>query len=114
MNFEYSDRAKEVRDAVARFMEENVYPNEEAMLAQIEEGERFTPIPLLESLKQKAKAAGLWNLFLPESEHGAGLSNLDYAPACEEMGPLRLRPRGLQLLRPRYRQHGSAGALRDR
>ena len=92
MNFEYSDRAKEVRDAVARFMEEHVYPNEEAMLAQIEEGERFTPIPLLESLKQKAKAAGLWNLFLPESEHGAGLSNLDYAPACEEMGRSAFAP----------------------
>ena len=92
MNFEYSDRAREVRDAVARFMEEHVYPNEEAMLAQIEEGERFAPIPLLESLKQKAKAADLWNLFLPESEHGAGLSNLEYAPACEEMGRSAFAP----------------------
>ena len=73
-------------------MEENVYSNEEEMLAQIETGERFTPIPLLETLKGKAKAAGLWNLFLPESEHGAGLSNLDYAPACEEMGRSAFAP----------------------
>ena len=92
MNFDYSDRAKEVRDAVARFMEEHVYPNEEEMLAQIEAGERFEPIPLLETLKEKAKAAGLWNLFLPESEYGAGLSNLDYAPACEEMGRSAFAP----------------------
>ena len=92
MNFDYSDRAKEVRDAVARFMEEHVYPHEEEMLAQIEAGERFEPIPLLETLKQKAKAAGLWNLFLPESEYGAGLSNLDYAPACEEMGRSAFAP----------------------
>ena len=92
MNFEYSDRAKEVRDAVARFMEEHVYPNEEEMLAQIETGERFEPIPLLETLKQRAKAAGIWNLFLPESEYGAGLSNLDYAPACEEMGRSAFAP----------------------
>ena len=92
MNFDYSDRAKEVREAVARFMEEHVYPNEEEMLAQIEAGERFEPIPLLEALKQKAKAAGLWNLFLPESDYGAGLSNLDYAPACEEMGRSAFAP----------------------
>ena len=80
MNFDYSDRAKEVREAVARFMEEHVYPNEEEMLAQIEAGERFEPIPLLETLKQKAKAASLWNLFLPESEYGAGLSNPRLCP----------------------------------
>ena len=92
MNFEYSDRAREVRDGVARFMEEHVYPNEEEMLAQIEEGERFAPIPLLEALKQNAKAVGLWNLFLPESDCGAGLSNLDYAPACEEMGRSAFAP----------------------
>ena len=86
MNFEYSDRAKEVREAVARFMEEHVYPDEAEMLAQIEAGERWAPLPLVEALKQKARAQGLWNLFLPDSEYGAGLANLDYAPACEEMG----------------------------
>ena len=86
MNFEYSDRAKEVRDAVARFMEEHVYPNEAEMLAEVEAGERWAPLPLVETLKGKARAQGLWNLFLPGSEYGAGLGNLDYAPACEEMG----------------------------
>ena len=86
MHFEYSDRAREVRDAVARFMEEHVYPNEAEMLAEVEAGERWAPLPLVETLKGKARAQGLWNLFLPGSEHGAGLGNLDYAPACEEMG----------------------------
>ena len=86
MDFEYSDRAKEVRDAVARFMEEHVYPNEAEMLAEVEAGERWAPLPLVETLKGKARAQGLWNLFLPVSGYGAGLGNLDYAPACEEMG----------------------------
>ena len=98
MNFDIGDKAKEVRDRVAAFMTAHVYPNEEEMLAQIDEGDRWQPIPLLDELKAKARAEGLWNLFLPESDLGAGLSNLDYAPACEEMGRSPLRARGLQLL----------------
>ncbi len=86
MNFEYSEKTKQVRDAVAAFMAEHVYPNEEEMIAQIDEGDRWQPIPKLAELKAKAREAGLWNLFLPDSEAGAGLSNLEYAPACEEMG----------------------------
>ncbi len=86
MNFDIGDKAKEVRDRVAAFMTAHVYPNEEEMLAQVADGDRWQPIPLLDELKAKARAEGLWNLFLPESEYGAGLSNLDYAPACEEMG----------------------------
>jgi len=86
MDFEYSPKAKQIRDRVAAFMSANVYPNEEEILAQIDQGDRWTPIPLMEELKKKSKAAGLWNLFLPESELGAGLTNLEYAPACEEMG----------------------------
>ena len=114
MNFEYSDRAREVRDAVADFMEEHVYPNEEAMLAQIEEGERFAPIPLLESLKRKAKSRGsLESLSAGERARGGTLQPRVRARLRGD-GPLRLRPRGLQLLRPRHRQHGSAGALRHR
>jgi acyl-CoA dehydrogenase len=92
MNFDYSDKAKSVRDAVAAFMAEHVYPNEAEMLAQIDDGDRWQPIPLLEDLKAKAKAADLWNLFLPESDRGAGLTNLDYAPACEEMGRSHFAP----------------------
>ncbi len=92
MNFDYSDKAKEVRDAVAAFMAEHVYPNEAEMLAQVDDGDRWAPIPRVEELKTKAKEAGLWNLFLPESDFGAGLSNLDYAPACEEMGRSAFAP----------------------
>ena len=86
MNFDIGDKAKEVRDRVAAFMAAHVYPNEEEMLAQVADGDRWQPIPLLDELKAKARAEGLWNLFLPESDYGASLSNLDYAPACEEMG----------------------------
>ena len=92
MNFDISDTAKEVRDRVAAFMAAHVYPNEEEMLAQIDDGDRWQPVPLLDELKAKARAEELWNLFLPESEYGAGLSNLDYAPACEEMGRSRFAP----------------------
>ncbi|MGD9536162.1 MAG: acyl-CoA dehydrogenase family protein [Alphaproteobacteria bacterium] len=86
MDFEYSARAKDYRDRVAAFMAAHVYPNEEEILAQIDDGDRWQPIPLIDELKKKAKAERLWNLFLPESEYGAGLTNLEYAPACEEMG----------------------------
>ena len=92
MNFEYSDKAQEVRDAVAAFMAEHVYPNEAAMLAELDDGGRWQPIPMVEALKAEARAQGLWNLFLPESDYGAGLSNLDYAPACEEMGRSAFAP----------------------
>ena len=86
MDFSYSDKAIDIRGRVATFMEEHIYPSEEKMMAEIAIGNRWQPIPYLEELKQKAKTAGLWNLFLPESDLGAGLTNLEYAPACEEMG----------------------------
>jgi acyl-CoA dehydrogenase len=87
MDFEYSDKVKRLRTKVERFMQDEVYPNEEEMLAQIATSrDRWQPIPLMEKLKAKARSAGLWNLFLPESEYGAGLTNLEYAPICEVMG----------------------------
>ena len=92
MNFEYSEKTKRLQAAIAAFMEEHVYPNEERIIQQIAEGDRWEPAPLLEELKAKAKAQGLWNFFLPESEHGAGLSNLEYAPLCEEMGRSTFAP----------------------
>ena len=86
MNFEYSDKAKKLREAVSSFMAEHVYPNEQEMLAQLDKDDRWQPIEMVESLKAKARSEGLWNLFLPSSEYGAGLTNLEYAPSCEEMG----------------------------
>jgi acyl-CoA dehydrogenase len=67
-------------------MDEHVYPNESTFHRQIADGDRWTPTAIVETLKPKARAAGLWNLFLPESEYGAGLSNSEYAPLCEIMG----------------------------
>ena len=92
MNFDYSDKTNQLVAQVRDFMIENIYPNEAEMLAQIDEGDRWAPYPLLEELKERAKAAGLWNLFLPESDFGAGLTNLEYAPICEEMGRSLLAP----------------------
>jgi len=87
MDFEYSDKVKGLRTRVERFMQDEVYPNEEEMFTQIATNrDRWQPIPLMEKLKAKALATGLWNLFLPESEYGAGLTNLEYAPICEVMG----------------------------
>ena len=86
MDFEYSPKVKELQERVGAFMDANIYPNEEKMAAQIAEGDRWQPIPMLEEIKAKAKAEGLWNMFLPDSERGFGLSNLEYAPLCEIMG----------------------------
>src|SRR5499425_1049854 len=86
MEFEHSEKVRALQARVEAFMAEHIYPNEEELFAQVNEGDRWKPVPLLEELKGKARAAGLWNLFLPESEYGAGLSNLEYAPLCEIMG----------------------------
>jgi acyl-CoA dehydrogenase len=83
---EVSMRAKELQQRLAAFMDEHIYPNEAAFHRQKAEGDRWQPVPLVEELKPKARAAGLWNLFLPESEYGAGLTNTEYAPLCEIMG----------------------------
>ena len=112
MKFEYSPKVQALRARLQQFMDEHVYPNEERFYAEVAEGDRWQPTRVVEELKAKAKAAGLWNLFLPESERGAGLTNLEYAPLCEIMGRVLLGVRGLQLLGARHRQHGGAGALR--
>ena len=92
MDFEFSRRSREYGERLAAFMHEHIYPNEERFYAQLQEGDRWEEPALLEELKAKARAAGLWNLFLPDSRHGAGLSNLDYAPLCEMMGRVRWSP----------------------
>ncbi len=89
MDFEFSPKSKDYLQRLGAFMDEHVYPNEERFYAQLKEGEHWEEPPLLGELKVKARAAGLWNLFLPDSHYGAGLSNLDYAPLCEMMGRVR-------------------------
>ena len=86
MNFEYSDKVRELERRLRAFMDEHIYPNEATFRRQIAEGDRWQPTEIVETLKPKARAAGLWNLFLPASEHGAGLTNVEYAPLCEIMG----------------------------
>jgi acyl-CoA dehydrogenase len=90
MDFQHSDKVKSLQRRLNAFMDEYVYPAEAVFEAQMdaarESGNRWQPAPVIEELKEKAKAAGLWNLFLPESKYGAGLTNLEYAPLCEIMG----------------------------
>ena len=92
MFFEISDRGRELQVRVEAFMDTHVYPNERKFYQQIEEGDRWEPLPIIEELKEKARAEGLWNLFLAESEYGAGLTNYEYAPLCEIMGRSPLAP----------------------
>ncbi|HLW75586.1 MAG TPA: acyl-CoA dehydrogenase family protein [Bryobacteraceae bacterium] len=91
MNFEYSPKVQDLQARVQAFMQEHVVPNEPLYEAQIAE-DRWRALPIIEQLKPKARAAGLWNLFLPESGHGAGLTNLEYAPLCEIMGRSPMAP----------------------
>jgi acyl-CoA dehydrogenase len=90
MDFSYSPRTQELQARVSAFMAEQIYALEPRWAQEIEAhtraGKRWTPLPVIEELKPKARAAGLWNLFLPESEYGAGLTNQEYAPLAEIMG----------------------------
>ncbi len=90
MDFDYSPKVRQLQQRVTAFMEEHVYPAEERFEAEMAAfraaGNPWQPAPVIEDLKAKARAAGLWNLFLPESDHGAGLTNVEYAPLAEIMG----------------------------
>jgi acyl-CoA dehydrogenase len=86
MDFDYSAKVKTLEKRLIAFMDEHVYPNERQYEEEIQSGDRWEPSTLIEELKRKARAAGLWNLFLPDSRYGAGLTNLEYAPLCEIMG----------------------------
>ena len=92
MVFEYSEKAKAYQDRLKVFMDTHVYPNEATFAKQIGEGDRWQPVPIVEELKKKARSEGLWNLFLPDSEYGAGLTNLEYTPLCEVMGRSPMAP----------------------
>ena len=86
MRPDVSPKSAALAERLTAFMHEHIYPNERVFHAEIAQGHRWQPTAIVESLKSKARAAGLWNLFLPESHHGAGLTNLEYAPLCEIMG----------------------------
>ena len=86
MDFSYSARTNDLLAKLTRFFDEHIHPNEAEWKRQVDSGDRWKVLPLVESLKEKARGEGLWNLFLPASRHGAGLTNLEYAPLCEVMG----------------------------
>jgi acyl-CoA dehydrogenase len=91
MNFEVSEKTKELQNRLQAFMDSHVYPNEEKFQAEIALA-RWKPTRIVEELKAKARYEGLWNLFLPHDENGAGLTNLEYAPLCEIMGRSHIAP----------------------
>ena len=92
MDFDFSPKVKDLQKRLTAFMEEHIYPSEAKYQEHCEGPDRWQPVPVIEELKPKARAAGLWNLFLPASEHGAGLTNLEYAPLCEIMGRSPMGP----------------------
>jgi acyl-CoA dehydrogenase len=101
MSFEPSDKVKALIERLQAFMEAEIYPNEEIYWDQLNGApDRWQPVPIVEALKPKARAAGLWNLFLAHSKRGAGLTNLEYAPLCEVMGRIHWAPEGLNCSAP--------------
>ena len=91
MNFEPSERAKDFQQRLMAFMDERVYPSEEVYRRELAEaGSRHAHPPVMEELKEEARRRGLWNLFLPDAEHGAGLTSLEYAPLAEIMGRTKI------------------------
>jgi len=92
VDFELSQKTKEYLGRLGAFMDTQVYPNEQRYRDELGRGDRWQEPPLIGELQQKARAQGLWNLFLPDSTHGAGLTNLEYAPLCEVMGRVGWAP----------------------
>ncbi len=86
MNFDYTPKMQEYRERVSAFMDKHIYPNEHKFHEEVAAGDRWVPTQIVEQLKPLARAEGLWNLFMPDSPHGAGLTNLEYAPLAEIMG----------------------------
>jgi acyl-CoA dehydrogenase len=91
VHLEFSEKSKDLQKRVTAFMDEHIYPNEARFHEEVERN-RWQPTRIIEELKPKARAAGLWNMFLPHSERGAGLTNLEYAPLCEIMGRSHMAP----------------------
>jgi acyl-CoA dehydrogenase len=99
MTFEFSEKTKELQKRLQRFMDEHIYPNEQRFHEEVER-DRWKPTKIVEDLKPKARAAGLWNLFLPDDSDGAGLTNLEYAPLCEIMGRCHWAPEAFNCSAP--------------
>ena len=91
MSFEPSEKTKILQGRLQQFMDAHIYPNEQRFHEEVER-DRWKPTKIIEELKTKARAEGLWNLFLPNDERGAGLTNLEYAPLCEIMGRSHMAP----------------------
>ena len=104
MDFDYSPKVKDLQKRLNAFMDAHIYPNEDAFHAEVEanraRGNPWVPTVIMEQIKEKARAAGLWNLFLPQSERGAGLTNLEYAPLCEIMGRSHIAPEAFNCSAP--------------
>ena len=104
MEFAHTAKVKDLQQRVTAFMDANIYPNEAAFHDEVETNRRagnpWVPTKIMEELKDKARAAGLWNLFLPESSLGAGLTNLEYAPLCEIMGRSHIAPEAFNCSAP--------------
>ncbi|MCX7177249.1 MAG: acyl-CoA dehydrogenase family protein [Proteobacteria bacterium] len=96
MDFAHTDKVRDLQRRLTRFMDEHIYPNEARFHAEVEENRRrgnpWVATRVMDELKQQGRSAGLWNLFLPQSERGAGLTNLEYAPLCEIMGRSEIAP----------------------
>ena len=104
MDFSHSEKVRDLQERITQFMDEHVYPAEPLYHKELEQnrkaGNPWQVTKVVEDLKKKAKAAGLWNLFLPHSEHGAGLTNLEYAPLCEIMGRSHIAPEAFNCSAP--------------
>jgi acyl-CoA dehydrogenase len=104
MDFSHSEKVRDLQERITQFMDEHVYPAEPLYHQELQQnrktGNPWQVTKVVEDLKKKAKAAGLWNLFLPHSEHGAGLTNLEYAPLCEIMGRSHIAPEAFNCSAP--------------
>ena len=92
MDFEHSPKVKQMQSRLQDFMSTHVIPNERRFYDEEDRSNPYNIRPIVEELKPKAREAGLWNLFLPDDERGAGLTNLEYAPLCEIMGRVSWAP----------------------
>lgn len=104
MDFELSPRTRELKERLLTFMEAHIYPNESVFHEQVAKGDRWQPAPIIEEIKDKARAEGLWNLWLPADiayeGYGAGLTILEYAPLCEVMGRSHIAPEAFNCSAP--------------